>query len=234
MTVDVNAATAVVLGEQDEITANMFGITAFEGFPAVVADRDYRAKVAALRPGCFRFGGGIAWFAPKEYDPAWYATENAKRDFEQTLLFGARYPFGRFLPVVRELGAEPMLSLGGPPEYLTQEGTNNPSDFDKWAEYCAEYVGLWREFDPNLRLVQIWNEPNASWFRDPRANDKGTSAADLHIDGGRPRALLAAGLAALADWSEALVHLDRVDVALAARHEGHGGLLRLSRLRGVA
>ncbi len=75
-----------------------------------------------------------------------------------------------------------MLSLGGPPEYLTQEGTSNPSDFDKWAEYCAEYVGLWREFDPNLRLVQIWNEPNASWFRDPRASDKGTSSADLHID----------------------------------------------------
>ncbi len=32
VTVNVDAATAVVIGEQDQISANMFGITAFEGF----------------------------------------------------------------------------------------------------------------------------------------------------------------------------------------------------------
>ena len=182
VTVTVNAHTNLVLGHQRDISANMFGITAFQGFPTVVADRDYRAKVAALRPGCFRFPGNVGWFAPKEDDLAWYGSEQARRDFETTLLYGARYAYGRFLPVVRNLGAEPMVSLGGPPPYLAQEGTGNPSDFDKWAEYCAAYVGLWKQFDPSLRLVQVWNEPNASWYKDPRANDKGTSAADLHIE----------------------------------------------------
>ncbi|MDI9585075.1 MAG: glycosyl hydrolase [Acidobacteriota bacterium] len=180
--VNVDASRVIVLGDQAKVDANLFGITAFEGFPAVVADRDYRSMVQALRPGCFRFGGGISWFAPPEYDPEWFDTQAAATMFEQTLLFGNKYPFGRFLPVVREMGAEPMLSLGGPPTYLTQEGTNNPSDFGKWAQYCARYVGLWKRFDPNFRLVQIWNEPNASWFRDPRANDRGTSAASLHIE----------------------------------------------------
>jgi len=181
VTVTVDAHTNVVLGGQREITSSMFGITAFGGFPSVVADEDYRARVAPLRPGCFRFGGSVAWFAPKEDDLSWYDTPEAKSAFETTLLFGARYPFGRFLPVVRNLGAEPMVSLGGPPPYLTQEGTSNPSDFDRWAQYCAAYVGLWKAFDPQLRLVQLWNEPNASWYKDPRASDKGTSAADLHV-----------------------------------------------------
>jgi hypothetical protein len=182
VTVTVEARTNVVLGQQGEIASSMFGITAFEGFPAVIADQDYRARVAALRPGCFRFGGSVAWFAPKEDALSWYDTPEAKSAFETTLLFGARYPFGRFLPVVRSMEAEPMVSLGGPPPYLMQEGTDNPSDFDKWAQYCAAHVGLWKRFDPQLRLVQVWNEPNASWYKDPRANDRGTSAADLHVE----------------------------------------------------
>ncbi len=179
ITVDSN--TRVVLDAQDQISADLFGLTAFEGFPQVVSDRDYRARVASLRPGCIRFGGSIGWCAPGEFDPAWYETDAASREFTQPLLFGAKYPFGRFLPIVRELGAEPMFSFGQPPGYVLQEGTVNPSDFDQWAELCAAYVGLWKRFDPDFRLVQIWNEPNATWFRDPRANDEGTSAADLHI-----------------------------------------------------
>ncbi|MEI6502342.1 MAG: hypothetical protein WCP21_15115, partial [Armatimonadota bacterium] len=112
-TVTVDAHTAVVLGNQPTISGNLFGITAFEGFPNVIADRDYRARVAALRPGCFRFSAGSSWFAPATDDAAWYDTPEAARQFEQTLLYGNRYAFGRFLPVVRELGAEPMASLGG-------------------------------------------------------------------------------------------------------------------------
>jgi len=181
-TITVDANTAVVLGDQSIISGNLLGITAFEGFPSVIADRDYRSRLAALRPGCIRFGGGLKWFCPTDYDPSWYSTPSADSAFEQTLLFGARYPFGRFLPVVRQMGAEPMLSLGGPPEYLTQEGTSHPSDFDQWAEYCAEYVGLWKRFDPALRLVQIWNEPNASWYNDPRVKGSGKSSAQLHIE----------------------------------------------------
>ncbi|HIE52273.1 MAG TPA: hypothetical protein EYP85_10985 [Armatimonadetes bacterium] len=175
----MDAYTALLLGEQPEISAKLFGLTAFEGFPSVIADRDYRARVAALRPGCIRLAGNLAWCAPPEYDPTWYETSQAARVFSQVLLFGARYPTGRFLPVVRQLGAEPMCSLGAPPPYLTQEGTRHPSDFDRWARYCAAYIGLWKKFDPDFRLVQIWNEPNATWFRDPRARAKG--AAALHI-----------------------------------------------------
>lgn len=180
--VTVDANTRVLLGDSGEVSADLFGLTAFEGFPAVIADRDYRARVAALRAGCIRFGGHVSWCAPREFDPAWYETAAAAREFTQVLLFGARYPLGRFLPVVRQLGARPMFSFGQPPEYLLQEGTVNPSDFDKWAQLCAAYVGLWKRFDPDFNLVQIWNEPNATWFKDPRANDRGTSAADLHID----------------------------------------------------
>jgi hypothetical protein len=180
--VTVDAHTRLVLGEQDQVSANLFGMTAFEGFPSVIADRDYRARLAALRPGCIRLAGSLAWCSPNEYDPGWYDTPEAMRVFTQVLLFGDRYPTGRFLPVVRELGAEPMCQLAHPPPYLTQEGTSHPSDFDRWAEYCARYVGLWEQCDPNLRLVQIWNEPNASWYNDPRCKQRGITDAELHIE----------------------------------------------------
>ena len=177
----VDAATRVVLGEQDQISAKLFGITAFEGFPAAVGDPDYRARVAALRPGCFRFGGAISWFCPDHYDPAWYDSADAARQFEETLLYGARYAFGHFAPVVRELGAETIFSFGNPPAYLAYEDSSRPADFDKWAETCAGFVGLWRRFDPGLKRVQIWNEPNADWFRDKRLT-KEVTAAGLHIE----------------------------------------------------
>lgn len=178
----VDVATAVSLNGHEEISSNLFGITAFEGFPSVVADRDRRGEVAALRPGCFRFPGSLSWFAPKDYDPGWYGSPDAVRAFEQTLLHGARYPLGRFLPIVRQMDAEPMISLGSPPAYLRYEETPNPSDFDRWAETCAAFVGLWREFDPHLRLVQVWNEPNANWYKDPRVSDHGKGTSMLHIE----------------------------------------------------
>jgi hypothetical protein len=180
--VTVDAGVNVVLGEQASISANLFGLSAFEGFPRVVADQDYRARVLALRPGCIRFGGNLAWCASDDGDPAWYTTPAAWQRFGECLLFGSSYAYGRFAPVARQLGAEPMVSLGGVPEAWRHPGTPNPADFDRWAELCAGYVGLWKRADPQLRLVQVWNEPNADWFRDPRAKDRGTSAADLHID----------------------------------------------------
>ena len=180
--VNVDATTAIVTGDTARISANLFGITAFEGGPAMVADLDYRARVLALRPGCFRFAGNIQWCSPPGFDPSWYGTPAALKQFGEILLFGSRYPTGRFLPVVRQLGAEPMCSLGGVPEFLKLEGTRNPADFDKWAAICVAYVGLWKVVDPDMRLVQIWNEPNAHWYKDPRAGDHGATAANLHID----------------------------------------------------
>lgn len=178
----VDGNLRLVLGEQPAISANLFGITAFEGFPSVVANRDYRERLAAIRPGCVRLSGNLAWFAPKTDDPSWYGTDAAAREFEQTLLYGNRYPIGRFLPVVRQLAAEPMCSLGAPPAYLRYGETHNPADFDRWAKSCTGMVGLWKKFDPALRLVQIWNEPNASWYNDPRAKDHQDGAAGLHIE----------------------------------------------------
>lgn len=180
-TITVDARTGLVLGKQPDVSANLFGITAFEGFPGVVADRDYRARVEALRPGCVRFSAGSSWFAPEKYDPSWYDTPEAARKFEQTLLFGDKYPFGRILPVVREMGMEPMASLGGAPKYMAYKGTSRPADFDQWAAYCTGLIGLWRKFDPKLRLVQIWNEPNGDWWQDDRAKKGGPTATDLHI-----------------------------------------------------
>jgi hypothetical protein len=181
VTITVDAGVGVVLGDQAEVSARLFGLTAFEGFPTVVGNHDYRARVQALRPGVFRFGGVMSWFAPERFDPAWYDTPEAARQFEQSLLLGARYPYGRFLPVVREMGAESMFSFGNPPAYLALGDSGNPADSDQWAEMCAGYLSLWRKFDPGLRLVQVWNEPNASWFRDPRLKP-GESGAELHIE----------------------------------------------------
>ncbi|MDX9980950.1 MAG: glycosyl hydrolase, partial [Lentisphaeria bacterium] len=181
--VTVDASTNLILGEQPSVSASLFGLTAFEGGTAMVADADYRARLAALRPGCIRYAGNLAWVTgDTPCGPDFFATPEARRAFAETLLFGSRYPTGRFLPLTRQLGAEPMCSLGGVPKWLQFENTHNPADFARWAELCAGYVGLWKTFDPDFRLVQIWNEPNADWFRDPRASDKGTDAAKLHID----------------------------------------------------
>ena len=37
------------------VLAIVWVVTAFEGFPNVVWDADYRGKLAALRPGALRF-----------------------------------------------------------------------------------------------------------------------------------------------------------------------------------
>ena len=178
----VDASRRLVLGTQDRVSSNLFGLTAFEGFPRVVADMDYRARLLTLRPGCIRLAGNIAWCSPKTADPKWYETPAALREFTTVLLFGSRYPTGRFLPTIRQLGGEPMCSLGGVPKALRYPETNNPADFEQWAEMCAGYVSLWKRLDPGLRWVQIWNEPNAKWSRDPRTQgENGVSAAELHI-----------------------------------------------------
>jgi hypothetical protein len=143
----------------------------------VVSDPDYRASIEVLRPGCFRFPSPLSWFAPATFDPKWYQSSAAARQLEETLLYGSRYPVGRFFRVARQMGCESMITLNGPPKYLAHEGNAThlarPGDFDRWAEYCVAFVGLCKSFDPKLRLVQVWNEPNADWFNDPRAREKG-------------------------------------------------------------
>ncbi|NUP99669.1 MAG: hypothetical protein HUU35_07435, partial [Armatimonadetes bacterium] len=110
--VTVDAGTALVLGEQAQVSSNLFGLTAFVGFTTVVADPDYRARVAAIRPGCIRLAANVRWYLPAN-DPAGLESPAARRLFNETLLFGDRYPSGRFLPLIRQLDAEPMASLGG-------------------------------------------------------------------------------------------------------------------------
>jgi hypothetical protein len=179
--VTVDAGTRVVLGQQDQITSKLFGVTAFEGFSQVVSDADYQARLAALRPGAIRLPGVVSWISPPAFDPGYFESPEAQDLFEHCMLYGDRYPLGRFGPVARHMGADVMVSLGGTPSYLAYEGSNRPADFDRWAQYCAGYVALWKRFDPELRLVQVWNEPNADWWKDPRASQPGATEATLHI-----------------------------------------------------
>ncbi len=52
--VTVDASANVILGDRPEISASLSGLMAFERGPAVVADADCRARIAALRPECIR------------------------------------------------------------------------------------------------------------------------------------------------------------------------------------
>lgn len=178
LTIDAN--TAVLLGEQPAISVDLFGLTAFEGFPGVVRDPDYRAKLAALRPGTIRVSANVKWYFGDDDPVGPPNLDAADGIFSSVLLFGNRYPTGRFLPLMRQMGARPMGSLGGVPKALAVEPTGAPRDFERWAEYCEAMVALFKRHDPDFDLVQIWNEPNASWFNDPRAKEAG-GAAQLHI-----------------------------------------------------
>jgi len=179
-TITIDANTAVYLGDQGNVSADLFGLTAFEGFPGVVRDPDYRAKLAALRPGTIRVSANVKWYFGDENPDGPPNLDAADGIFSSVLLFGNRYPTGRFLPVMRQIGVRPMGSLGGVPKALAVEPTGAPSDFNRWAEYCEAMVALFKRHDPDFDLVQIWNEPNASWFNDPRAKEAG-GAHQVHI-----------------------------------------------------
>jgi len=178
--ITIDANTAVILGDQPNVSADLRGLTAFEGFPNVVRDPDYRARLAALRPGTIRVSANVKWYFGDDNPAGPPDLAAADAIFASVLLFGNRYPTGRFLPLMRQMGARPMGSLGGVPEALAVKPTGAPADFERWAEYCEAMVALFKRHDPGFDLVQIWNEPNASWFNDPRAKAAGGSA-QLHI-----------------------------------------------------
>jgi len=153
-----------------QIKPTLFGITAFEGFPSVLWDVGFRAQIEACRFGAFRFPAALGWCCPDRDDLSWYGTDAAVATFCQRPLLGDRYMYGRFLPVVRALGAEPLPCLSGPPGWMVGEGpVPLPRDWDQWARHCAEYLKLWRKFDPDLKYVQVWNEPNANFWKDEAA-----------------------------------------------------------------
>lgn len=166
-TIYVDGSTSLVIGEQAQITGNLFGFTAFEGFPTAVANRDYLARLVSIAPGCIRFPAPLAWYGPAEEQAAadWFGSQAARQVLEETLLFGARYPLARFLRTCRWLGAQPMLQLAGAPKWMAVDEVGIPLDFEQWAAMAAELVALAARFDPKLRLVQVWNEPNASWYK---------------------------------------------------------------------
>lgn len=77
----VDATRIVRIGETEGVSSNLFGITAFEGFPRVVSDPGFRASIEVLRPGYFRFPSPLSWFAPETFDPKWYQSSAAARQY---------------------------------------------------------------------------------------------------------------------------------------------------------
>jgi hypothetical protein len=155
------------------IKPTLFGITACEAFPRVVWDAAFRGKIMACRFGAILFPAPLAWDAPDHDDLTWYGRKDVIMRFEWRPLFGAQYPFGRFVRIVRALGAEPIPSLGAPPKWMQPDepkrmriGRRLPKDWNVWGRHCAEYLRLWRKFDPQLRYFQVWNEPNADLWMD--------------------------------------------------------------------
>ncbi|MBI3920117.1 MAG: hypothetical protein HY318_01770 [Armatimonadetes bacterium] len=168
-TVKVDVTCSVDIGGT-QIKPTLFGITAFEGFPSVVWDADFRAKIEACRFGAVRFPATLSWCSPDKDDLSWYQSEAARATFCSRPLFGDRYMYGRFLPVVRALGAEPIPCLLSPPQWMLEGSPIGlPKDWDLWGNHCAEYLKLWREHDPQLKYFQVWNEPNANFWKDEAA-----------------------------------------------------------------
>ncbi len=164
---DVDASTQLFLGRSGGIDRRLFGLTAFEGFPRVVADADMLARLVAISPGAVRFPCSLAWYGPPSAAKAagWSASTEAARVLEQSLLFGSRYPLGRFLRTAEVLSAEPMLQITGAPKWLKVDGIGIPEDFRLWAEQAVEVMALACAFSPEISFIELWNEPNASWYR---------------------------------------------------------------------
>jgi hypothetical protein len=165
VSVTVGANTNLVLGDQAAVSGTLFGVTAFEGFPEVVGNADYRARMVAAGFGAYRFPAPADWYAPEGAKPEWFDTPDAQNILEQTLLDGARYPLARFLRTCRWLGAEPMVQLSVGEKLTKLDAAGVPLDFDAWTKWAVAMTGALKKADPALRLVQIWNEPNASWWK---------------------------------------------------------------------
>ena len=163
--VTVDATTNLVLGDQATIAGTLFGVTAFEGFSEVIANADYRARVMAAGFGSFRFPAPADWYAPEGAKPEWFDTPEAQTILEQTMAFGARYPLTRFLRTSRWLGAEPIVQLSVGEKLTKLDAAGVPLDFEAWTKWAVAMAGAAKKADPALRLVQIWNEPNANWWK---------------------------------------------------------------------
>lgn len=65
---------------------------------------------------------------------------------------------------LEELGMEPLSLLCYSADWLKKEKGNRVDDIEEWAEFAAAvvetYNGRGDDYCPNLRWVQLWNEPN--------------------------------------------------------------------------
>jgi hypothetical protein len=174
----VDGTVGYDINGQVEISGKFFGVTAFEGFPNVVAYPQYKAMVALPRPGFFRFPGYIEWFTPADQtqpssppptdlpllpEMVWRFTQGPLNTWY--------YPYGRMFPAVGEMKADVQILLqGGPPWSVVRVGNDLlPKDFSITAELMAGFVRLCRlNGGAWLRYVQIYNEPNSTWWMDPR------------------------------------------------------------------
>ncbi len=96
--------------------------------------------------------------------------DNAITDFVKFLPGGKNYDFSRFdkyVSVIREMGAEPLVCLSySPPEFAGDgDGIAPPNDFQKYAQLAAAFVRHANQ--PGkipIRYWEIWNEPNHTGF----------------------------------------------------------------------
>jgi hypothetical protein len=75
----------------------------------------------------------------------------------------------RFDRTLRELGMEPLSLLCYNVDWLNSGNESDPiRDKDEWAEFAAavveSYNGGGSKYRPNLRYVEVWNEPNMKQF----------------------------------------------------------------------
>ena len=172
--IDLHADTRLCrsgsLVKGDAIPRMVFGLTAYEGTPFVTQPE---GKEWMRSGGIDSIGhpGVLRWCAPDkapengaEGITAWYESEKATYWFEEYPQGRERYIYGKVLPADREAGAEPMIYLLGCPGWLAgPQGI--PTDKALFAHLCAEYVSLCKRYDPGLRFLHLFNEPNAHWYK---------------------------------------------------------------------
>jgi hypothetical protein len=166
----IDVQKSFVINGHAEIQNNLFGTTAYAGAvtPATIRGQEVLREINLPLIG---MPGGIDWCSPPERptDGAagiarWYASPEARSMIRDRPLMGDRYMYGRILPACRRLGIEPMIYiLRGPAWAMGPDKI--PLNNEEYAALVVGYIGLLREFDPQLRYVHLGNEPNAYYFK---------------------------------------------------------------------
>lgn len=180
--VTVDARTILSVNGYRHLQSQLFGLTAYEGSPMVGKTP---ARADALKKwGIESLGmpGVFGWVLPRDVESmdanaldTWFADPKGAPWMFNAYPGSDRYVYGKLLPNIRAAGTEPwMYLLGGVPGHKTKH--NVPTDNELLAKLAVHYVSLVREADPEFTYVHLFNEPNASWFRDGKGEGAYTEA----------------------------------------------------------